>query len=132
MEKHKEFEDYEVSKKVETISDNEWIVYYYTNSPWPMPDNDCVAKMSYTEDDQGTASFSIIAAPAMFEMKNVDRMTYYEVVYTFKDLGNDKVELMVDAKMSPTIQAPDWMVSSFFPNGPAGILRKISELAKSS
>ena len=133
VSKHKEIEDYEVSEKVETISDNEWIVYYYTNSPWPMPDNDCVAKMTLSEDKtEGMTTFTVIAAPTMFEQKDVNRMTYYNVSYAFKDLGDGRVELTLDAKMSPTIQAPAWMVRSFFPNGPADILQKILELAKIS
>ena len=91
--KHKEFTDDEVSKTVETLSDNEWIIYYYTNSPWPMPDNDCVAKMVLSEDETNkTATFILTAAPSMFEMKDVKRMTFYNVTYTFNDLENDEVK----------------------------------------
>lgn len=131
--KHKEFTDDEVSKTVETLSDNEWIVYYYTNAPWPMPDNDCVAKMILSEDETNkTATFTLTTAPSMFEMKDVKRMTYYNVTYTFKDLGNDKVEMTLTGNSSPVVQAPAWMVSAWFPNGPADILRTILELADNS
>jgi len=130
VSKHKEFMDDELSKKVETISDNEWVIYYYTNSPWPMPDNDTVAKMDFSEDEtEGVATFTVTAAPSMFEMGDVDRMTYYNVTYVFKDLGNGEVEMTVIGKMSPTVQAPAWMVSSWFPEGPADILRGIVKLA---
>lgn len=133
VSKHKEFMDDEVSKIVKTISDNEWIVYYFTNSPWPMPDSDCVSTMTFLEDkDNGIATFILNATPTMFENGDVKRMTYYNVTYTFKDQGNGEIELTVTAKMSPVVQAPDWMVRGFFPKGPADVLREILKFAKNS
>lgn len=129
---HKEFTDDEVSQKVETLSDHEWVVYYYTNPPWPVPDNDCVARMSLSEEEsQRTAIFTLSAAPSMYEMKDVRRMTYYEVTYEFKDLGKGKIEMTVASKSSPTVQFPAWMISAWFPEGPADILRTIIRLANS-
>lgn len=133
VSKHKEFTDDEVSKKVKTISDNECVVYYYTNSPWPMPDSDCVMKMNFSEDEtKRMAVFTLTAAPSMFEKKDVERTTCYNVTYAFIDLGNGKVEMTVTGKMSPTVKAPDWMIRAWFPDGPADILRIILKLAKSS
>ena len=130
---HKVIRNDEVSKIVDTISDNEWVVYYYTNSPWPMPDNDCVAIMKFEENEQKqTATFWLNAAPSIIEKKEVDRITYYEAMYSFEDLGNDQVELSVSARMSPTIQAPSWMIKGCFPKGPADVLRKIIKLARNS
>ena len=129
---HKELTDDEVSELVTTLSDNEWIVYYYTNPPWPVPNNDCVAKMTLSEDEnQDMATFTISAAPSMYEMKDVRRMTYYEVTYEFKDLGNGEVEMTVTSSSSPTVQFPAWMIGAWFPEGPADILRTIIELANS-
>ena len=134
VSKHKEFTDDDVSKKVETISDNEWIVYYYTESSWPFSDFDCVASMNFSEDEtKRTATFIVTAAPSMFEeKKDVDRMTCYNVTYTFEDLGNGKVEITTTGKMSPLMKVPAWMMKKWFPEGPADILRIIIKLAKSS
>ena len=130
---HKEFTDDEVSKMVKTISDNEWVVYYYTDAPWPMPDNDCVAKMSFSEDaTEKKATFTLTAAPSSFENKDVDRMTYYNVSYAFKNLGNGEIEITVSGEMSPIVQVPGWMVSAWFPDGPADILRIITKLAENN
>ncbi len=132
VSKHKEFTDDETSEIVETISDNEWVVYYFTKSPWPMPDNDLVVKMIFTEDDTSSlATFTLTVAPSLYEMKDVKRMTYYNQTYAFKDLGNGAVEMTVTGKMSPTIKVPGWMMSAWFPNGPAKMLRIIAELANS-
>jgi len=129
--KHKEFTDDEVSKTVKTISDNEWIVYYYTNSPWPISDSDLVTKMKFSEDETiGLASFTLTAAPSMFEKADVKRMTYYKATYNFKDLGDGKVEITITGKMSPSIKAPAWMISAWFPNGPTDMIQGIVKLAE--
>ena len=134
VSKHKEFTDDDISKKIKTISDNEWVVYYYTGAMWPFSDFDCVAKMILSEDEtKRTATFTLTAVPSMLEeKKKVDRMTYYNVTYAFEDLGNGKVEITTTGKMSPTMEAPAWMMKKWFPEGPADILRIIIKLAKSS
>jgi hypothetical protein len=130
VSKHKEFTFDDVSKKVKTISDNEWIVYYYTDESWPMSGNDCVAKMIYSEDETNkTTTFTLTAAPSMFEKKDVERMTYYNVKYAFEDLENDKIKMIIDGEMSPVVQAPKWMLRAWFPEGPADALRGIITLA---
>lgn len=130
VSKHKEFTFDDVSKKVKTISDNEWIVYYYTDESWPMSGNDCVAKMIYSEDETNkTTTFTLTAAPSMFEKKDVERMTYYNVKYAFEDLENDKIKMIIDGEMSPVVQAPNWMLRAWFPEGPADALRGIITLA---
>jgi len=133
VSKHKEFQDDKVSKIVKTISDHEWVVYYYTDAPWPMPNSDTVALMNFSEDaTKKTATFTFTAAPSMFEEKGVKRMTYYNVTYAFKDVGNGNVEMTMTSKMSPVIKAPGWMIGRWFPEGPADILRGILKFAKSS
>ena len=128
---HKYFLDEKESKMVKTISDNKWVIYYYFDSPWPMPDADCVVHMIFTEDvAKRTATFTLTAAPTLFEKKEIERMTYYNVTYVFKEVGDDEVEMTTTAKVTPVVQAPDWMVRSFFPEGPADILQRILKLAK--
>ena len=48
--RHKDFMGDFSSEVVNIISDNEWIVYYYTKNPWPVADSDCVAVMSFSGD----------------------------------------------------------------------------------
>jgi hypothetical protein len=130
---HKAILNEEISEKLKTLSDNEWLIYYYFDAPWPIPNSDCVSKMNFFEDlNNGTASFTLIAAPSLYEKKDVKRVTYYNVTYTFKDLGEGKVKITSIAKLSPIIQAPDWIVKNFFPDGPARYLQRLLLLAKSA
>lgn len=129
--KHKDFLDEEVSTLVATISAHEWIVYYFFDAPWPLPNSDCVVSMKLSEDAvKKTAVFTFTAAPSMLEDKGVNRMTYYHVTYAFKDVGNGNTEMSIDAKFSPALQVPNWMVAGWFPDGPADILQRLARLAR--
>jgi len=133
ISKHKEILNEEVSELLETISDNEWLVYYYFDAPWPIPNSDCVTKMSFLEDRiNKIATFNIIAEPSSYGLKNVKRLNYYNVSYIFKDLENGSVEITSTAKLTPAIQAPDWIVKNFFPDGPARYIQRLLVLAKSA
>jgi hypothetical protein len=130
ISKHKEILNENVSEMLRSISENEWLIYYYFDAPWPIPNSDCVSKMNFSEDlKNGLATFTLTAEPAMYENKDVKRLTYYNLTYTFKDLGNGKVEMTSTAKLTPVVQAPDWIVKNFFPEGPARYLQRLLVLA---
>ncbi len=132
VENHKIFMDDQVSKVVKVLSDNEWVIYYYTDSPWPMPDSDCVSRMKFIENmDDGVVRFHINAAPSDYPESKVKRMSIYNVSYDFKSTATRQVEIVISAKMSPVIQAPMWLVKSMFPEGPADVARKIIKLTES-
>ena len=129
--KHKEFTNDKISSLVKAISANEWIVYYYTDNPWPIANSDCVAKMTFTENtDEKTVIFKLTAAPTAFEEGNVNRMTYYNIIYTFKDLGNGLVEINMSGKTTPPVKVSNWLIEAAFPKAPAEALYNMVELIK--
>lgn len=69
-------------------------------------------------------------APAEYRKGDVDRMTHYNVTYTFKDLDNGTVEIIMTGKSSPSVKVPVWLIKSAFPGAPANALRKRVKLAK--
>ena len=129
--KHKEFMGDYSSEAIKAISGNEWIVYYYTKNPSPVPDSDCVAIMSFSEDaGLGTADFRLSAAPDLMEYKKVERMSFFNIAYSFKDLGNGTVEIVMTGRSSPPVKVPLWLINSAFPGVPADGIRKFVKLAK--
>lgn len=133
ISKHKEILNEKVSEVIEKLSDSEWLIYYYFDAPWPIPNSDCVSKMNFSEDiSNGIATFTLTAESSMYDIKDVKRLTYYNVTYTFKDIGNGQVEMTSTAQLTPVIQAPEWIVREFFPNGPARYLERLLALAKSA
>lgn len=124
---HKEFlESMSVSKKLENISENEWLIYYYFDAPLFFPDSDCVMKMTYSKNDsENLISFKGIAVPDSLEDKGVNRYTCYTVEYLFKKLGPNKTEITVLEKTIPPSKAPVWMLKRWFPKGPAKMLNQI-------
>lgn len=133
ISKHKIILNEEVSDMLKALSDNEWLIYYYFDAPWPVPNSDCVTRMNFSEDlRNGIATFTLTAVPYMHDNKDVRRVTYYNVSYTFKDLGNGNIEMTSTAKLTPVIQAPEWIVREFFPNGPARYLERLLALARNA
>lgn len=131
VQKHKLFTGDSESRIVKTISDNEWIIYYYTNNPWPVKNSDCVSRMTFTENkDEKIAIFELVAAPLEYEKGDVKRMQHFNVIYTFKDLGDGKVRITMRGKSSPPVKVPMWLVKSAFPKAPASAVRDIVKLVK--
>jgi hypothetical protein len=131
VSKHKEFMSQETSIKVKALSDYECIVYYFYQGFWPYPSSDIVAKMIYKEDvAKRIASFTLTSAPSMLEDKGVKRLDFYNLTYTFKDIENGNVEITITTKFTPAVQLPSFIMSSWFPDGPAGYLVGIIKLAK--
>jgi len=128
--RHKDFLDAKSSRQLSILATDSWLVYYYFHLPWPMPDSDCVARMQISEDEvTKTVTFTLTAAPALFEKKAVDRITQYNLTYQFKDLGNNQAALTITSSVLPTAQVPVWVMRNFFPEGPAEVLHKLVRMA---
>lgn len=128
---HKEFSGDKESVKIRDISNSECIVYYYTRNPWPIKNSDCVAKMNSMLDTiNRVATFTFSAASGEYLMGDVNRMTQYDVVYTYMELTEGKVKLTIKGRTSPPVKVPFWIIKSAFPGAPAKAIRKIAELTK--
>jgi len=131
VQKHKLFTGDAKSEIVRVISDNEWIIYYYTDNPWPVRNSDCVLRMKFIENmEEKTVTFKLVAAPSEYEKGNVNRMTHFNIIYAFKDLGNGKVKITMTGKSSPPVKVPMWLIKSAFPSAPANAIRKFIKLVK--
>ena len=129
ISKHKEFTGNKISRKIKTISDTEWVVYYYTDNPWPIADSDRVAIMTFVENTgEKTTVFNFTCAPSEYEKGTVNRSTYFDLTYSFKDLGNDKIEINISGKSTPPVDVPLWLIKSAFPKAPAIHLHKLVKL----
>lgn len=129
---HKQFlEDTEVSEEIKTYTENDWLIYFLFDARWPMPNSDCVMDMKYIVDSSNNAvRFEGTASPGKLEDKGVKRLTYYSVIYSFKEVNSGRVEIMMYSEITPVVSAPAWMADFWFPKGPAEIVERIIELAK--
>ena len=128
--KHKEFMGSKSSITLKTLSDDVCVVYYFFEGMWPYPSSDIVTKMSFNEEIvKRTATFTLTAAPTMFEDKAVRRLHYYNLSFIFKDLENGNVEITIMSKFTPAVQLPAFIMSTWFPVGPAGYITGIIKLA---
>jgi hypothetical protein len=131
ISKHKEFTGDFISTTVRTLSDHEWIIYYYSKNPWPIANSDCVAKMVFSEDKkEKTAVFTLVAKPGEYEQKGVRRMAYFNVTYTFRNIGEGKVAITITGNSSPPVKVPLWIIKSAFPGEPVKAMRKLVKIIK--
>lgn len=129
--KHMEFMDgTEGVKRVRDLPGGEWLTYYFYNSPWPMPDADIVTRYKLEENPSGKR-FVLTGSPApdMYPEGKVPRMRHNHTKYTFSDKGNGIIEIVMYSKSVPLVSVPNWLVSAWFPDGPADMLNGIIDLA---
>lgn len=131
-EMHKKFYEYtEVSDKIKDISKTEWIIYYYYSPPWPIADSDCVSRIKMSVDSlNNKIVFTSFSEPNLLEMKDVTRSELNNITFTFTKISHAEVEINVEAILIPETPAPKWMMNAWFPDGPAGTLRRFIELAE--
>jgi hypothetical protein len=130
---HKKFYEYtEVSEKIQDISENEWIIYYYYSPPWPIADSDCVSRITKQSDSTNNKIiFTSISEPSLIDKKDVVRSKLNNIKFTFTKFDSEEVEIFIEAKLIPATQAPKWMMNGWFPDGPAGTLGRFKKLAES-
>lgn len=133
IENHKDFySDTQISKKIKDISDSESLVYFFIDSQWPLPNSDCVSIMSIAENKEDKyAEITLIAVPEEYEMKDVKRMSLSETTYSFKERKDGLLVFEIISRFSPVINAPSWMIKSWFPDGPIEMTENIIEIIKS-
>jgi len=122
---HKYFSDEtEESYKLKDLSDNESLIYYYIDAPWPMPNSDCVSILSIIENEDSIV-YNLIASPGSYEMQDVKRMRISEADYIFEKRPDNKVKITNYSKFSPVANVPQWLLNTWFPKGPIKIMENI-------
>jgi len=124
------FSNTKVSDKIDDISENEFLIYYFYNAPWPLPNSDCVSRIRILHDSlENKVIVSATAAPDLFEDKDVVRAELNNFTFTFHELSSEEVEITLYSKFSPVISTPNWMINAWFPKGPIQILQRFIDLA---
>jgi hypothetical protein len=128
--RHKDFLDEAETRTVATRSDSEWVLYYYSDNPWPFPDNDCVNRMRYSGSaGPARATFTLSAAPDLIPRSKVERLSVHEMKYDLEETGDGRTRITLTAAVVPAFQVPAWLIRKNFPDGPAQVLRKLARLA---
>lgn len=132
-ENHKNFlENTTESTELKTLSDTEWITYYYFDAPWPMPNSDAVESFTLSKTNT-TLTIKAISSPKALEIKDVKRMDTYNITYHFELIDEQTTQLTITADFIPVSSVPKWLMNGWFPKGPAGIAnRLIHEISQES
>jgi hypothetical protein len=117
-------------RRIADLPGGEWVTYYFYNSPWPMPDADVITRYRPEEETSGKR-FILTGTPApeMYPAQEVPRMKHNYTKYTITDLGDSTVEVVMYSKSIPLVSVPKWVIATWIPDGPAGMLNGIVRLA---
>jgi hypothetical protein len=74
--------------------------------------------------------FKSFSESNLLEMKDVTRSELNDITFTFTKISESEVEIFIKAKLVPAVSAPKWMMSSWFPDGPANTLSRFKILAE--
>ncbi|WP_157493953.1 hypothetical protein [Fulvivirga imtechensis] len=130
VSKHKFFHSDDSSTVVKTISENEWIIYYYTEGTFFTPDADGVYTLTFTEDKSNkTADFTIQAVPTLLERTEAKRFTYLNKGYSFEDMKDGTVRITMTTRLSPAFRVPGWIMNMAFPHTFFDVMQKFINLA---
>lgn len=118
-------------RRIEDLPGGEWVTYYFYNSPWPMPDADVITRYKLEEEpSEKRFFFTGIPAPDMYPEGDVPRMKHNYTKYSFTDLGDGTVEIIMYSSSIPLVSVPKWLIGTWVPDGPADMLMGIERLAK--
>ncbi|CAN5229735.1 hypothetical protein BH09BAC1_BH09BAC1_23640 [soil metagenome] len=114
----------EVSKTVDTINANEWLLYLMMDIPWPMPDADCVQQVSVTKTEKELI-VNAVAKPNAYALQGEERMEISDSKYHFVQNTSGAVELTVTGRFAPSSAVKKFMLETWFPNGPADLIDRL-------
>lgn len=131
ISKHKEFRGDKSSKLIKTVSENKWIIYYYSDKTLITPAVDGSYLMVFEEDLLNkTAVFTITADPTLVEKTNASRLTYVKETYKFKEIDENKLEITIQTMASPGFKVPAVAMKRAFPKKSFDNMEKFLKAAK--
>ena len=130
VSRHKDFRGEKSSNLIRTISANEWVIYYYNDKTLITPAVDGSYSMIFKDDPQHkTAIFTITADPTLTEKTDASRMTYVKEICSFRELGQNQLEVTIKTTSSPGFKVPSMFMKKAFPKKLFDRMEKFIEMA---
>ena len=124
-ENHKKvLDNTEVSKQVGVISENVWLQYLYIDIPWPMPNADCVQRVTLKRA-ANELIVEAIAEPDAYPMQDEKRMDISNMKYHFVEKSPGVIQLSITGRFSPIGSVNKFLMETWFPKGPAGLVERL-------
>lgn len=105
------------AKVLQTVNDNERIVYQKTHFPWPTQDRDSILKQTFVRESASLIRLNMVNHDGA---KNDDfiRIPYFNGYWSFKDLGNGKIEIVYEAVADSGGSIPSFIGDRFIVDVP--------------
>ena len=123
------FSQCESVRVLETKSENEKILYYVMNMPWPVSDRDSVYKRVKSVETGGDVVFRLSALPDAYPRQpGKVRVTYLQIEWRFKSLSAEKTEISFQQHSSSDGHIPSAIVNKVSVNMPFKTFKKMKEI----
>ncbi len=125
------FPDCNLAKRIEQ-SDTEQIHYLELEAPWPVADRDATFYLTYTFDSE---SKSVIVGSSPItgkypEQKGKVRLTTGKGEWRFRQIAEDKTEVIYSAHIEPGGSIPMWLANSVVEENPFRMFHNFQDLIK--
>ncbi|NRB78090.1 MAG: hypothetical protein HRU38_05385 [Saccharospirillaceae bacterium] len=114
IDNHRMFTDDKESKLIKKIEQDQFLIYYYTDTPWPMKNTDVVLSMRQQKSEKDS-HFYLSATPDLYPLKKVKRAKQYDSEYHCLYIDENITHIRINFSSIPAIKVPKWMLNAAFP-----------------
>lgn len=116
----------------EVISETELYVYTHNDLPWPVSDRDALAHVTWAVDAAtGTVTMTAraVGESDLKEKRGVVRLSNALTSWTFRPVGDGRVDVISDAHVDPGGPLPAWITNMLLIDAPFQTLTRMRALA---
>ena len=106
------------------------MAYYFFDAPWPLANSDVVLKINCTKA-KDKLIFTALAIANNYKKTDIERMSSYKVIYEFEKVDNTTTKITYNADYIPVGSIPQFLIKTWFPEGPIKIVSKLGTRNKS-
>ncbi len=126
---HKWMANVSTCKLIQSINENETLVYYTSELPWPINDRDMVVRIEKYESEDGSLCFYMSCEDDVLEeYDDYLRIKLANGVWEFTPNTDSSIEITYQFLGDPGGNLPAWVLNLFIVDGPFETLENIREM----
>jgi len=125
--------DCSTSDVLHKVGDNEFIVYFVINTPWPTEDRDMVVKIIVdTETEEGAVFFRFTCLPHYIpEKEGITRIQKAVGYWKVRKVNETTTEVSSEGRSTTGGNIPEWLANMFVEDNPYESIKNIREIMES-
>lgn len=121
--------DYKISKVLKHTSNNDKIIYFEFNAPWPIANRDIVINMKEIKEKDATYLYTHVEKSILASKEGIIRMSKYDGFWKIKELENG-IEVTLQMATNPEGKIPAFLIDFYKAAGPYNAFMNLKEIFK--